>query len=675
MPDSVIPTQLTYPISTEYVERSWTVERALAELIANALDEDPAATAVWQDGVLTISDAGPGIPEEGLILGYSPKGDTQIGQFGEGAKLGALVLARDPSVGAVRIDTVGYAIVPSVESRRVLDGLVPRRSESAPEVLVYSFYPSQRTHGTVVTVECAKKVADAAIARFRHLAEPGYTPPTDRAEVLLTGRRGRLYIGGLLVSTNPRLRASYDFPLAQAKTAQNRDRSVIAAETLTTLVSAALAATADEAIMAHFVDAALAGRQFAEAERYFQQVSDPRVRAAYRRHGQARFAGRDVYWCQPGVDVEAILELEDGNHELVTARGLDERSHAALMELLGVPEVRAARQQARERNTESTTYIARSRLTASERQHLESAITRVKATFGRDALDEVRVYTETDRSLACADGFYTPSPKGPVSVARHVLTSAAETLSVLVHESAHRIAHRRGAEYGDRTRGFEHQLEQMVVHLMLTATRDVAAPGAADVAVPDPDGQVAAFAPIPTPIPPSRVALADLLAEVADPAAEAAGHSSAAKLVAAVGLHVQHYRLLRNPRPAGYRTNTYSSDVSMVSDYRKHQVLGEAFGITPAVLWCGHMVCEGPRYRRTKTQTDTSGWSRKLRVEVDQVAADLDALGGPYVTAAGRLRALAAGDEASPLDDTGWEQWVVDLIDAERTRMGLDVAA
>ena len=142
MPRSV--DTLAYPISPEYV-KSWTPVRALCELIANALDEDPAARIRWADGVLTIIDDGPGIPEEGLVLGYSTKNDAQIGQFGEGKKLACLVLARSPEIGPVRCDTVGYGFTPAVERRRLLDGLVPSRSTDGTEVLVYHLHP-QRPH-------------------------------------------------------------------------------------------------------------------------------------------------------------------------------------------------------------------------------------------------------------------------------------------------------------------------------------------------------------------------------------------------------------------------------------------------------------------------------------------------------------------------------------------------
>lgn len=135
---------LAYPISPDYV-KSWTPVRGLCELIANAVDEDRDATVAWADGVLTITDSGPGIPEEGLILGYSTKTDAQIGQFGEGKKLACLVLARSTDIGAVRCETVGYGFTPTVERRRLLGGLIPSRSAQGAEVLVYHLFRTDRT--------------------------------------------------------------------------------------------------------------------------------------------------------------------------------------------------------------------------------------------------------------------------------------------------------------------------------------------------------------------------------------------------------------------------------------------------------------------------------------------------------------------------------------------------
>jgi hypothetical protein len=217
----------------------------------------------------------------------------------------------------------------------------------------------------------------------------------------------------------------------------------------------------------------------------------------------------------------------------------------------------------------------------------------------------------------------------------------------------------------------------MAAQLLLSATGGVALPGGAPKsAVGDPQAQVAALAPpAPPAIPAARAALAALLAEVEGPAAAAAGVADGPALIRTLGLHPNYYRLLSSPRHAGWRTPAAAMNPSMISDYRKLQVIGEALGIAPAVLWCAHMVCEGPRFRRTKKQTDTSGWSSAMRREVETVAADLDALGGVYAAGAARLRALACGEEPSPLDETAWHDWAVELVVAERARVGLPAEA
>ncbi|MFE7528089.1 hypothetical protein ACFU7Y_20575 [Kitasatospora sp. NPDC057542] len=206
---------MPFPISPDYVKK-WTTPRAIVELIANALDEDSKAAVFWADGLLTIEDQGPGITQDAFVLGASNKTSQQIGQFGEGKKLAALVLARDPEIGEIWFETVGYKFTPSIENRSPLDGIVPMRGDKAAATLVYTLYPGERTTGTKITIQCPKHVADDAISRVLHLAQPDYTPPRDKARIMFDGTPGRIFIGGILVSTDPRLSASYDLPLDMA---------------------------------------------------------------------------------------------------------------------------------------------------------------------------------------------------------------------------------------------------------------------------------------------------------------------------------------------------------------------------------------------------------------------------------------------------------------------------
>ncbi|HEX8627206.1 MAG TPA: hypothetical protein VF755_03430 [Catenuloplanes sp.] len=298
---------LAYPISPDYV-KSWTPVRALCELIANALDEDSDATVAWADGYLRITDNGPGIPEEGLILGYSTKTDAQIGQFGEGKKLACLVLARSPGIGMVRCDTVGYGFTPTVERRRLLDGLIPSRSAQGAEVLVYHLFRNERTRGTVITVACPQHLADEAIERFRPLTAPGYQPPAVPGACVLTGEPGRVWIGGVLVTTVPGFLASYDLPL-QDKALQNRDRTVIEAGALRDAVRTILSSSDDPVLIDRFATHVLAGNNLREPEQFFTDVTGPRVRAAWRTWARAHLPAQTFY--TSSGNEEAALDLKE----------------------------------------------------------------------------------------------------------------------------------------------------------------------------------------------------------------------------------------------------------------------------------------------------------------------------------------------------------------------------
>ena len=655
--------ELTYPISPDYV-RSWTADRAIAELIANALDEDPNARAVWADGILVIEDDGPGIPEEGMILGYSPKrdNDEEIGQFGEGAKIASLVLARSEDIGQVRVETVGYGFVPTVQTRRILDGVAPRASQRPPQVLVYTFTESSRTRGTRITIECAQDVAASAIGRFRHLTEPGYQRPTDSAQILLGGQPGRLFIGGVMVSTLPRMLASYDFPLAAAKSAQNRDRTVIDSAVLTDLVTDALAASADPEVIRAFAEHCLAGRRLSEPEKYFTKVDDPIVRAAFAAVGRAMFADRAVFYISHGVD-ESALDLLDGDYELLTTN-LDMGSHAALMRLLGVEQARTVA-RTRPDHRKRTKYVDLRKLTPAQRDNLEQAVAATRAVFGPSAVGDVKVFSDTgDRYLACAAGFYEPRTGG-IAVRQDVLDDYVNTLETVVHESAHRRAHTDGREFSDRTRGFEEELTKMlaltVAHLTRASGDACAAPTLAGPVVTE-EVEV---------IPPARADLAALLHDALPLAFERFGVDHEGALSDRLALHRNYLRMLLNPRRQGWRRKASAMGPSVVANPRILQVIADATGIRMSALWLGHMLCEGPRYGQSRDAATTGPWSGRLTKSLDPVLAELDSLGGVYAAAAADVRALAAGDRDIDPEQFDWQEPARAVLAAERERLNL----
>jgi hypothetical protein len=432
---------LAYPISPDYV-KSWTPVRALCELIANALDEDPDARVSWADGVLTIADDGPGIPEEGLVLGHSTKTNRQIGQFGEGKKLAALVLARSPEIGQVHCETVEYGFTPSVERHHLLGGLVPSRTEQGAELLVYHLFRTSRTKGTVFTVACSRELADEAVSRFRALAEPGYQPPAGPGECVLDGPPGRIWIGGVLVNVMPDLLASYDLPL-DAKGLQNRDRTVIEAGALRDAVRAMLADGEDLRIIDRFARHVLAGGRLREPEQFFSHVYAPRARAAWRTWARTNLPAQ-TYYTAAGQE-EAALDLADKGYTEVTAEGLASYRQAAFMELLGVDVAKISRGRHYQRSRDKTAWVTDRSLTPAERDALVYGRDLVCRAIGPFALDRIRVYSHSEET-PCADGFYNPRTSD-VAIQRDVLGDRHRTLLVLLHEAAHRVGHRGGGRW------------------------------------------------------------------------------------------------------------------------------------------------------------------------------------------------------------------------------------
>jgi len=669
-PDPTIVDTLAYPISPDYV-KSWTPVRALCELIANALDEDRDATVAWSDGVLTIADNGPGIPEEGLILGYSTKTTQQIGQFGEGKKLACLVLARSRDIGMVRCETVGYGFTPAVERRRLLGGQIPSRSAQGAEVLVYHLFRTDRTRGTVITVGCPQDLAREAIARFRALAEPGYTPPAAPGTCVLGGDPGRVWIGGVLVSTVHGLRASYDLPL-QDKALQNRDRTVIEAGALRDAVRAILAASEDQQVIDRFATHVLAGGSLREPEQFFTQVTHPRARAAWRTWARAHLPARTFY--TTSGNEEAALDLHDQGFTEVTARGLSTYHQSALMELLGVEVARTRQKRHYEKTRNKTTWVPERALTPAQRTALTDARTLVCRAIGAFALDRVRVYSHSEE-MSCALGFYNPR-NGDVAVHRDALSDRHVLLGILLHEAAHRVGHRGGgrwipiADYADRCRGFENLLTDFAALLLGYLADGGTLPDPADIA----DGATAvgrrrSGADDPA-VPGSRRALAHLLTDRLPAALTARGFTDVKDLVASTAVHPDYWRTLTNPRAAGYRRVWGGR----AWDYDKVALLAEALGVHPPVVWLGYNLCEGPLHGRKREHWGRPGpWARKVRDLTLRACAELQALGGVYAEQIPALRALIDGQTPTPPGDDSWQTPARALVALERQRLGLSI--
>ncbi|MCW8101638.1 ATP-binding protein [Streptomyces tauricus] len=680
--------ELPYPIAEDYV-KDWTSERALVELIANALDEDPHTEVAWSDGVLTIHDQGPGIPRTGLLLGASRKTSQQIGQFGEGKKLAALVLARDPQIGTVQFDTVGYSFTPVLKPSTYLAD-VPGLNESRQSlVLHYQYWTTDRQCGTLISVPCPRKVADDAVSRVRYLNDPSYRPPQDHAQILLDGTPGRIFVGGILVSTDTRLAASYDLPLATAKGEQNRDRSIVDGAALEHHIRSALAASTDPAVIARFVERALNGPRLSAAETYFDSVTDFAVRRAFRDHARTLWNDAEVYHNASGTAVEDELHLQSRGVTCVTSR-LNRYMHGVLMQLLGIRPVPVAVEY-HERQLPKTQWVRTGDVSIERRRTLDLACAAFRSVFGLDALGKVRIYREDESStLYCTDGIYRTA-SDVTGVKESTLDDLHETLRVVFHEGGHRRAAREDSlTSSDRSESFEHAMDAMGGSLLSL----LLAPEARRL--PLFDAEAWEGAPLPT-----GAYLADtselhdlrqaqptitqirrvqrlkkapeprrLLAELAEQRMAAVlgelGLRSAERAVSTVAWTMRQWALIVNPHPAGYRR---TGGFTCIPDYRRAVALAELLGVHAPVLYLGHIAVEGPLYNvRKGTSPANRPWRKPLSTHMPKVISDLRALGGPYAAQADAVEAMSQG--RTPYDAEGsWLSPVIALLNAEKQRL------
>ncbi|MEU9291291.1 hypothetical protein AB0D57_43405 [Streptomyces sp. NPDC048275] len=680
--------ELPYPIAEDYV-KDWTSERALVELIANALDEDPHTEVAWSDGVLTIHDQGPGIPRTGLLLGASRKTSQQIGQFGEGKKLAALVLARDPKIGTVQFDTVGYSFMPVLKPSTYLTD-VPGLDESHQSlVLHYEYWSTNRQHGTLISVLCSRKVAEEAISRVRYLSNPAYRPPQDHAEIILDGQPGRIFVGGILVSTDTRLAASYDLPLATAKGEQNRDRTIVDGAALETHIRSALAASTDPAVIARFVDRALNGPRLSAAETYFDSVTDFAVRRAFRDHAQTLWNDDEVYHNAAGTVVEDELHLQGRGVTCVTSR-LNRHMHGALMRLLGIRPVREAVAH-HQRQYPKTQWVKHGDVYAERRRTLDLACAVFRSVFGLDSLGKVRVYREDEASaLYCSSGIYEAATD-VLGIKESTLDDLDTTLRVVFHEGGHRRAAREGnLSSSDRSEGFELAMDAMggsLLRLLMApeprrfplldaeAWQHVSLPSGAYLAdCSDLTGLRQAQPTISQVRRAKRLEAAPeprrLLAELSEQRMAAVmaerGNRTAEKALARVAWTMTQWRLIANPHPTGYRR---SGGFTCIPDYRRACALAELLGIHAPVLYLGHIAVEGPLYNARKgTSPANRPWRKPLSTHIPKVISDLRALGGPYAAQADAIQAMSQG--RTPYDAEGsWLRPVIELLNAEKQRL------
>jgi hypothetical protein len=207
--------KFTLPISPEYISH-WGLWEAVREIYQNALDEQTRdssckASLEYMDGIVRIATSKGTLSPESLVLGKTSKRDDpfQRGKFGEGYKLALLVLAR-----------LGHGVEILTGNERWDPRLEHDSTFNSPVLNIYT-EPRDLREGVEFIITGIEPEQWGSIQKnIRPIEKYAYSTVLEEPE-----ERGRIYVGGLYVSTEKEFRCGYSFTPNKIKL--DRDRGMV----------------------------------------------------------------------------------------------------------------------------------------------------------------------------------------------------------------------------------------------------------------------------------------------------------------------------------------------------------------------------------------------------------------------------------------------------------------
>jgi hypothetical protein len=227
--------KFTLPISPEYVAH-WGLWEAVREIYQNALDErthDPACEVAicYSDGRILISTSKGKLSTDSLVLGKTSKRDDpkQRGKFGEGYKLALLVLRRLGHY--VAISTGEELWLPQIEFDDIWNSDV---------LNVYVKFPESSHDGVEFSIDSVSESQWEEISCNIRL-------DAEKKEIIFGEQeKGRIYVGGLYVTTAKSFHCGYAFRAGEIKL--DRDRGMVSGFDLAWATSQIWEGTASEKV-------------------------------------------------------------------------------------------------------------------------------------------------------------------------------------------------------------------------------------------------------------------------------------------------------------------------------------------------------------------------------------------------------------------------------------------
>lgn len=218
---------------------NWTVEDAIRELVQNAIDTGTKIDISRHDNSKwVIRDNGKGIQLSDFLVGRTSKSNDSeaIGQFGEGAPIGCLVLAR--SGRDVKVYSKGKRYAFSFEYD----------NQWGSQLLTVTIDDASIDKGTTVLVECSAEEMYNVQAKFLKLSPQPVLARTKGSEFLSCP--GRVYVNGLEVT---KIKSIFGYNFKGHKELVNRDRNAIGFSEVSDAIRTALESTTNIEIISHVI--------------------------------------------------------------------------------------------------------------------------------------------------------------------------------------------------------------------------------------------------------------------------------------------------------------------------------------------------------------------------------------------------------------------------------------
>jgi hypothetical protein len=406
--------KLELSVETTYLPE-WGVWEGLRELIQNGKDAEtefkaPLSVTRYKD-TLRIENDGVTLPHEALLIGHTTKAERSdlIGHWGEGLDFGVLALVRAGRT--VRIRSGDEVWIPSIQ----------RSEKFNADVLVFDI--QKRVKQDRVRVEVSgvtKEEWENILDRFLFLQElePDEVIDGGYSGQLLTSERfkGRMYVKGIYVATDPELNYGYNYN--DAKT--DRDRKMVDSfdsKWANARIWKEAAARRPDLFDKFFVLVDEGEKDVCGLDDFVTIGSDVTDKVA------AKFVERHGEDAIPVSTIGDSKELEHlGKKGVVASKAMQ----SIISKKVG--SVETVKYKLRKEVTKRYSWHD---LTEDERSNLESAIALV-SPVDKVSLDEFDVVDFRSEDL---QGQYKD---GRQLISKKVLEDRDETLTVVVHEVAHR---------------------------------------------------------------------------------------------------------------------------------------------------------------------------------------------------------------------------------------------